>query len=35
MYGPICEGRQWWKRYSRGLEELYDEPDTVKVKKIQ
>ena len=31
MYGPICEGGQWRKRYDRELEELYSEPNTVKV----
>jgi len=27
MYGTICEKGQWWKRYSRELEELYSEPN--------
>jgi hypothetical protein len=31
MYGPICEGGQRWKRYNRVLDELYSEPNTVKV----
>jgi hypothetical protein len=31
IYGPICEGGQWQKRYGRELEELYNEPNTVNV----
>jgi hypothetical protein len=31
MYGPTCKRGQWWKRYSRELEELYNEPDIVNV----
>ena len=29
IYGPICEGGQWWKRYNRELEELYNKPNIV------
>jgi len=31
IYGLICEGGQWQKRYNRELEELYDVPNIVKV----
>ena len=31
IYGPICEGGQWQKRYNRELEELYNEPNTVNI----
>jgi hypothetical protein len=31
IYGPICKGEQWQKRYSRELEELYKEPNAVNV----
>ena len=31
MYGPMCEGGQWWKRYNRELEELYNEPNIVHI----
>jgi len=31
IYGAICEGGQWWKRYSRELEELYSEPNIVNI----
>jgi hypothetical protein len=31
ILGPICEGGQWWKRYSRELEELYSESNKVNV----
>jgi hypothetical protein len=27
----MWEGEQWWRRYNRKLEELYDEPNTVNV----
>jgi hypothetical protein len=30
IYGPICEGGQWRKRYKRELEELYNELNIVK-----
>jgi hypothetical protein len=29
IFGPICERRQWRKRYSRELEELYNEENIV------
>jgi hypothetical protein len=28
---PKCEGGQWRKKYNRELEELYNEPNVVKV----
>jgi len=31
IYGPICEKGQWGKRYTRELEELYNEPYIVNV----
>ena len=31
IYGPICKGGQWQKRYYRELEELHNEPNTVNV----
>ena len=31
IYGPICEGGQWQKRYKRELEQLYNEPNTANV----
>ena len=31
MYGPICERRQWRKRYNRELEHPYNEPNTARV----
>jgi len=31
IYGPICEGRQWGKRYNTELEEICNEPNTVTV----
>jgi hypothetical protein len=31
IFGPICEVRQWQKRYNRELEELYSEPNLVNI----
>ena len=31
IYGAICEKRQWWKRYNRELEDLYNETNVVNV----
>jgi hypothetical protein len=31
LCGPICKGEQWRMRYGRELEELYNEPNIVKV----
>jgi hypothetical protein len=31
VYGPICEGGQWWKRYNRELEGHYIELNIVNV----
>jgi hypothetical protein len=33
IYGLLCKGGQWQKRYNRELEELYNEPNTVNVLK--
>jgi hypothetical protein len=31
LYGPICEGKKWRMSYTGELEELYHEPNIVKV----
>jgi len=31
IYGPVCEGGQWHKKYNGELEELYSEPNIVNV----
>jgi hypothetical protein len=31
IFGPICERGQWRMRYNRELEELYNEPNVVKI----
>ena len=33
IYGLICEGEQWRRRYNRESEVLYNEPNTFKVVK--
>ena len=34
MYGPMCEGRQWRKRYNREVEEHHNEQNIVNIIKF-